>query len=398
MRVTWEIPSQYEQRPFRRVFRRLNRPVPSEAGIVTAYTDGQVTLRSNRAKERYHEAADLSTFQGVRPGDFVVHGLDIMRGSIGVADSGGAMSPVCVVASAREGIVPRYMAYQMRLQASTGYPKALARGVRDGGADFRRWDTLAELPLLCPPLSEQRAIADYLDRETAKIDTLIEKQTTMIERLRERRIATVNASIYGQAAERGQRRWLRLSRLVTVVRREIPPGSPLLSLYLGEGVIPFKADRVTNPTSQDTSHYQGVLPGDLVLNNQQAWRGSVGVSSIRGIISPAYIVCALSRQLAPRFAHYLFTADGSRAAFTLSSRGVGDIQRNVHWPTLKDQEFPFPPLEEQREIAGFLDRETAKIDTLIAKVERHIELAKERRAALITAAVTGQIDVTKDVA
>lgn len=68
-------------------------------------------------------------------------------------------------------------------------------------------------------------------------------------------------------------------------------------------------------------------------------------------------------------------------------------------PSLSEKWFrayqiPVPPLDEQREIAGYLDRETVKIDTLITKVERHIELAKERRAALITAAVTGQIDVT----
>lgn len=80
MRVTWDIPCEYRQLPFRRVFRRVNRPLIGNEGIVTAYTDGQVTLRENRAKERYHEAADLSTFQGVIPGDFVVHGLDIMRG------------------------------------------------------------------------------------------------------------------------------------------------------------------------------------------------------------------------------------------------------------------------------------------------------------------------------
>ena len=73
----------------------------------------------------------------------------------------------------------------------------------------------------------------------------------------------------------------------------------LLSVYLGRGVIPFSAveEKRTNPTSEDLSKYQAVEPGDFVLNNQQAWRGSVGVSKYKGIVSPAYLVLALNGRL-----------------------------------------------------------------------------------------------------
>ena len=178
--------SPFDERPFRRVFERVRRPLPPDPEIVTAYTDGQVTLRSNRSKDGYHEAADLSGFQGVKVGDFVVHGLDILRGSVGVSDSTGALSSVCIVCVPRVESDPRYFAYAIRAQAWAGVPRALAKGVREGGADFRRWDTLAELPLPVPSPHEQRAIADYLDIETDRTDALISKKRRLIK-LREER-------------------------------------------------------------------------------------------------------------------------------------------------------------------------------------------------------------------
>lgn len=92
----------------------------------------------------------------------------------------------------------------------------------------------------------------------------------------------------------------------------------------------------------------------------------------------------------PRFLVYAFRA--ARGELLLRASGGG--QPNINADKVRSLRIPAPPATEQRQIADYLDRETAKIDTLIAKVEQHIALAKERRAALITAAVTGQIDVT----
>jgi len=89
---------------------------------------------------------------------------------------------------------------------------------------------------------------------------------------------------------------------------------------------------------------------------------------------------------------YALNSAAARSAIEVQQDGA--TRQRIPRKKLGKIALPVPPLDEQREIAAYLDRETAKIDNLIAKVERHIELAKERRAALITAAVTGQIDVT----
>ncbi|MEL4373157.1 MULTISPECIES: restriction endonuclease subunit S [Gammaproteobacteria] len=164
----------------------------------------------------------------------------------------------------------------------------------------------------------------------------------------------------------------------------------LLSVYLDKGVIKFDdvdAKR-TNATSSDLTKYQLVEPGDFVLNNQQAWRGSVGVSDHRGIVSPAYLVLSLSEDIVPRFGNYLFRDGAMVANYLVSSKGVGTIQRNLYWPQLKRALVFLPPTEEQSLIAAFLDKKTAQIDDAIAIKEQQISLLKDRKQIIIQQAVT----------
>lgn len=164
----------------------------------------------------------------------------------------------------------------------------------------------------------------------------------------------------------------------------------LLSVYLELGVIRFSDvnEKRTNATSEDLSKYQDVSPGDFVLNNQQAWRGSVGVSKYEGIVSPAYIVLELATDVDSRFANYYFRHGAMVSQYLICSKGVGTIQRNLYWPQLKRVPVALPPLMEQRRIADFLDQKTAEIDEAIAKKHRLIDLLKEQKTILINQAVT----------
>ena len=164
----------------------------------------------------------------------------------------------------------------------------------------------------------------------------------------------------------------------------------LLSVYLDRGVIKFSdvTEKRTNVTSEDLSKYQAVKIGNLVLNNQQAWRGSVGVSKYSGIVSPAYIVLSLSNEIDYDFANYLFRDCTMVSHYVICSKGVGTIQRNLYWPHLKRVNVCLPPLPEQTAIAAFLDRKTALIDQAIDIKQKQIELLKERRQILIHKAVT----------
>jgi type I restriction enzyme S subunit len=267
----------------------------------------------------------------------------------------------------------------------------------------------AEQMLPVPPRPEQDAIVVHLDSATSRVDALITKKLRFIDLLREKRQSTITSAVTkglnARAAMTEANTASHLSlpshwRVVsfwTVVRQLSRTGLPnegLLSVYLDRGVIPYsEGGGLVHKPSETLDGYQLVEPGNFVLNNQQAWRGSVGVSKHRGIVSPAYLVFDLSSIMNPDFANYQFREQRFVDEMMLSSQGVGDIQRQVKWPLLRYAKVLVPPIEEQRAIVAYLDRTTGRIDALIAKVEQSIELLREHRTALITAAVTGKISL-----
>jgi len=256
------------------------------------------------------------------------------------------------------------------------------------------------MPVLLPSRGEQRAIADYLDRETARIDTLIEEQQRLMEMLRERRQAVVDASFSALGepsvqlrryiafltsgsrgwgdnyADEGQR-FLRIGNL------------PRANLEI-RGDIQF----VDLPDDVTEGSRTMLQEGDLLFSIT-AYLGSVAVVEgdwVGAYVSQHVALCRLEReQVDPRFVGwFMLTTTGQDQ---LNEGAVGGTKVQLALDDIRGLRVSTAPVEEQRLIAAYLDEQTAQIDTLIAEAERFIDLSRERRAALITAAVTGQIDV-----
>lgn len=167
-------------------------------------------------------------------------------------------------------------------------------------------------------------------------------------------------------------------------------GEELLSVYRDYGVIPKSSrDDNHNTESDDLSKYQLVQPDDLVTNKMKTWQGSIAVSDIRGIVSPAYyIMSPRTKNYTPRYVHYLLRSPVYVAQYRRLSKGIRVGQWDLEYEQFKNLKLPLPPKSVQIQIANFLDKETAKIDNLIAKQERLLELLEEKRRAAITHAVT----------
>ena len=304
---------------------------------------------------------------------------------------------------------PLYYAHTVREMARNQWILALAKGIRERSTDFR-FGEFAKQYLPLPPLAEQRAIVRYLDHVDGRIRRYVAAKEKLVGLLKEERQAVVNRAVtrgldpnvrlkpsgvewLGDVPEHWElRRLASVSRPKSVVNQR---HRELLSVYLNIGVVRFSEmdERRTNPTSQDLSNYQAVDPGDLVLNNQQAWRGSVGVANLKGIVSPAYLVLSLSSRLDSIFANLLFRDRLMVGQYVTCSKGVGTIQRNLYWPYLKQVITLLPPLPEQRAIVEYLDKATSNIDEAIARARRQIELVHEYRTRLIADVVTGKLDV-----
>ena len=369
--------------------------------MVTAYTDGKVTLRSNRTKVGYHEAADMSGYQGVEVGDFVVHGLDILRGSAGVADSSGAITSVCTVCEPIVELDPRYVSYVIRLQAASGFTKAVSRGVREGGADFRRWGTLAELPILFPPLEEQRAIADYLDRETAQIDSLIEKQSKLLDLLEYRFLSEVRTSTswaddFGWPKKRISWLFQETGSGTTPANEELLEHSPGRIAWVTTGELRENLISSTkaylNPETVTNYSALKVHPrGSLLVAMYGATVGRMAVLDIPAATNQA--CCALVGPVGVSVGFVQFSLLAARDELVQLATGGG--QPNISQDKLRTLRIPVPELAIQERIAEQLLDSEKRTTTLAQNGRRLVELAQERRAALITAAVTGQIDVSQ---
>ena len=350
---------------------------------------------------------------GFRSGDVLFGKLRPYLAKVWLADQRGrAIGDLHVYRPSAE-LEPAYLRYCLLSNAFISPVTSSTFGAKMPRAS---WDFIKTVPIYVPPLPEQRAIADCLDRETAKIDTLIEKQTTMIERLRERREAVIRhgatcgidhaplnpSNTWTGAVPEGWRS-LRVSWMVNSTGSGTTPPNDEIHPY-ADGLVPWVntselrehgirdiARGVTDETLRTTSALRVHPAGTVLMAMYGATIGRLGWLEVPAATNQACLALIGSRHGSnPRFLVYAFRA--ARGELLLRASGGG--QPNINADKVRSLRIPAPPATEQRQIADYLDRETAKIDALITKVERHIELAKERRAALITAVVTGQIDVT----
>jgi type I restriction enzyme S subunit len=159
---------------------------------------------------------------------------------------------------------------------------------------------------------------------------------------------------------------------------------PLLSVYRDYGVI-LKSSRDDNHNKpgEDLSNYKFVSVGDLVLNKMKTWQGSLGISKYDGIVSPAYIVCKVSKKVNGDFLHHLLRSHYYIYEYNRLSYGIRVDQWDMHFEDFKRVPVFLPPLTEQTAIANYLDAKTEQINRFIEKKQKLIALLKEQKQAVI---------------
>lgn len=347
--------------------------------LLTLHEDRRVTLPPAMAKA-----------SSVRKGDIL---MTAAGATVGKSFQYCECEPACYAGYlvrwrvAAEIASPRFMAYWTE---SKHFYDQIAAGMVKSTIENFSASKYRSMRAPVPPLDEQRAIADYLDRETQKIDELITEQRGLIETLKERR-----RSLIDLGAEKASAEQIRLRYLFTPSEVRDCHDERVLSVYRDFGVIP-KGSREGNHnvTPEDVSRYLLVRPGDLVVNRMKAWQGSLGVSQYRGIVSGDYeVLRPATDRLLPEFAHLYLRSARMVGRYVVRSTGIRPSQWRLYWKQMADIEIPVPGVQEQQKIVSFVSEQTSRIDELIAESEDLISLSQERRAALITTAVTGQIDV-----
>jgi type I restriction enzyme S subunit len=284
-----------------------------------------------------------------------------------------------------------------------------------------RYDTFGEVRVPFPPLQQQRAIADYLDRETARIDALIDRKRRMVELFRERRQTLITDTVIGGAPLLERRRSSAAGRGDAVIDH---PTVPIRRLAQGGGLFtdgdwiesPFIAEEGIRLIqtgnvgvglykeqgfrfiSEETFHALNcteVFPDDLLICRLAE---PVGRSCIAPSLGTRMITSVDVAILRPRpgsadvrYLNYYFSSS-SHLEF-IDSIARGGTRQRISRDQLGSAPVPLPPLQQQHAIADQLDRETAHIDTLIGQINNQMALLAERRQALITAAVMGELAI-----
>ena len=425
--IEWlkEMPAHWDLVKAKHIFKKVQRVVRPEDGIVTAFRDGEVTLRSNRRTDGFTNAAKEIGYQGVRRGDLLVHAMDGFAGAIGISDSNGKCSPVCSVCIPwHQNIInTSYYGYLVRQLAVTDYITSLAKGIRERSTEFR-FNEFSGLFLAVPSKVEQQKIANFLDHETAKIDTLITKQEKLIELLKEKRQAVISHAVtkglnpdapmkdsgvewLGEVPEHWDVSKLRFissfGRGLGITKANLQDnGIPCVSYGEVHSKYGFEVDVDKHSLKYVSESYLNTSPecllneGDVIFadtSEDQVGAGNFTQLNGKKNAFAGYhtVVVRLNIDLQKRFIAYVFDSESFRNQIRTSVKGVKVF--SVTQAILKNATIWLPPVNEQRSIAEYLDNLTSKIDLLITHQIKAIELMKERKVALISATVTGKIDV-----
>jgi len=332
-------------------------------------------------------------------------------------------SPLAVIRTDSELAYNRFVFYCMK---SHNFRCSVELGWSFGTQQNIGMGVIQNLFVTLPPRPEQKAIAAFLDEKTGKIDALLEKLKRQKELLTEKRTALItravtrglnpNAPLKATGIE-----WLpqvpehwevkRLKLLLKALSGAIrtgPFGSQLKSsdiqnkgykVYTQRNVIQRNLlsgdDYISDAKFNELKAFE-IFKDDILLTT----RGTIGkclhvdYDLERGVLHP----CLMRIQLNKKSCHYPFIIHlFENTAITLEQLRVksnSTIIDVIYQDSLKEIFIPIPPLSEQKEIAEYLDTQTAKIDLLQSKTDKQIELLKEYRTSLITSAVTGQIKVT----
>ena len=277
-------------------------------------------------------------------------------------------------------------------------------------------DAIGDIAICLPPPAAQSAIAAALDRETARIDALIAKKARFIELLKEKRQALIT-----HAVTKGLDPNVRMKDSGVAWMGEVPehwdivPSTWLfvesnerahaddehLSATQKYGVIPLaeyerlEGRQVTHAV-KNLEQRKHVEIDNFVIS-MRSFEGGIERVRARGCVRSSYVVLLAEPGADVGFFAYLLKSSSYIQGLQATSSFVRDGQ-DLSYANFRQVKMPAPNIAEQKVIAAHLDRGVSRIDALAAKTERSIALLKERRSALITAAVTGQIDLREEVA
>jgi Restriction endonuclease S subunits len=415
--VEWigEMPEHWEVKRIKYLFKEINER--SDSGnedllSVSQYTGVTLTSESIEEGDIITNAATLEGYKKVKKHHLVTNIMLAWNGSLGFSEFDGIVSPAYCVYELREGNFYKYFHYLFRTEFYKAEFKRNSSGIVDSRLRLYTEDFFSIWSIL-PPLSEQAAIAEFLDKKCEQIDRLIRIKEQQIERLQELRQAKIHQAVtkglnpnvplkdsgiewIGEIPEHWEVK--RIKSIATIYNGSTPNSS--VSTYWDGEVVwvtpkDFNSEKYLLKSERNITE-QGyrscgttlVPPGSIVLTTR-APIGKVMIAGTELCTNQGCKSLVLVNEVISEYIYSLLLISTS----VLNSLGTGTTFMELSNVALKDFEIPIPPLSEQEEIVAYLDKVTKQIDQTINHYQNQIEKLKEYKQSLINAAVTGKIKV-----
>ena len=402
------LPAHWNLRRAKYMYKKENREVQPEDGVVTCFRDGTVTLRKNRRLTGFTEAVQETGYQGIRKGDLVIHVMDAFAGAVGVSDSDGKGTPVYSVCTAIGDYNNHYYALILREMAKKGFIQSLYRGIRERSSDFR-FDVFAKQYLPVPPRDEQDQIVRFLDWKVSEINKLINIRKRQIAELEELKRSKIGNIVMGQTLDVPQKEtrvswvksipahWEERSLIQVAEEQQIKNTGMvednLLSLSYGK-IIKKDINTTDGLLPASFEGYQIINSGNIVLrltdlqNDHRSLR--TGLATQRGIITSAYTCLKARDNILPEYLQLqLHVADLCKVFYGMG----GGVRQSIGFKDIRRLIVAIPPLDEQKNILNEINGIEVPINDVIAKYQKIILCLEELKTKLISDVVTGKIDV-----
>lgn len=382
----------------------LERPVRDDDNVITCFRDGEVTLRSNRREDGFTVATVEAGYQGIEPGDLVVHGMDGFAGAIGISDSRGKGTPALNVLSCSEN--KKYIMYLLRAMAYTEVFMALSTGIRVRTCDTN-WKKLKSLDYLIPPADEQQCIADFLDAKCAEIDALTADIQTQIDTLEQYKRSVITETVTKGLNPNAEMKdsgiqWIgnmpahwdvvRGKYILHYMQKPVREDDGVITCFR-DGEVTLRSNRREEGFTMSDKEigYQGIDVGDLVVHGMDGFAGSIGISDSRGKASP--VLNVLDTDQCKRYIMYYLRSMAYSDVFLALATGIRVRSCDLRWNKLAELSYPVPPLDEQNAIVKHIDSVLSKADAVIADKEAQFATLDEYKKSLIFEYVTGKKEV-----
>lgn len=308
-----------------------------------------------------------------------------------------------------EAIYPQYLYYFCK---SEGFVQEIDKNSYGIAYPAINTDLLSRICIAYPCYEEQQAIADFLDKECAQIDIItadLEKQIALLQQYKKSLITeTVTKGLDKSVPMKDSgtdwipyeipEQW-ELSKIKYIFNlRDEKNYRPLeevnlISLYTDLGVVQHcDLETTTGNKAYTADGYKKVYVDDVVVNIILCWMGAIGISQYEGVTSPAYdVYYAIDKEvICPQYYHYLFKIEQFHGKCYSVGRGIMAMRWRTYSSEFKNITVPVPPMQEQREIAEFLDKKCSIIDQIILQKEKQLKSIQQHKKSLIYEYVTGK--------